>query len=306
MEFKSLLFGPLPDVASQSSHHDKALKRHTYSGLTWVGMEKIQMPIRVQGQVLSASIDAKVNLKPGTRGIHMSRLYTLLSENLGHQNFDWNLADHLTKAFIESQGQLSNAAKLDLRFQLPLQRKALKSELKGWRLYPVEIQVIRVNETMTRKITVEVLYSSTCPASTALSRELWKQDLKAQFTDETFTHENVGQWLDQHGGMPGTPHAQRSRAIVQVEITDSGFHFGPEQLIDGLEEVLQTAVQTAVKRIDEQEFARLNGQNTMFCEDAARKVQAWLDGFDFVRGYHATFEHQESLHAHNAVAVIEK
>ena len=156
-------------------------------------------------------------------------------------------------------------------------------------------------------MTTEILYSSTCPASTALSTELWRQDLKARFSEEkNLTLENMDEWLQSHQGMPGTPHAQRSRAEVQVQVSDSGFDFGPEELIDGLESALQTPVQTMVKRIDEQEFARLNGQNTMFCEDAARKVQAWLDTLSFVPSYKATFEHQESLHPHNAVSVIQK
>ena len=40
-------------------------------------------------------------------------------------------------------------------------------------------------------------------------------------------------------------------------------------LIDASEQVLGTALQTAVKRADEQAFALANGQNLMFCEKAA-------------------------------------
>ena len=47
--------------------------------------------------------------------------------------------------------------------------------------------------------------------------------------------------------------------------------------IDRIESSLKTPVQAAVKREDEQEFARLNGQNLMFCEDAARRLQHELD-----------------------------
>ena len=69
-------------------------------------------------------------------------------------------------------------------------------------------------------------------------------------------------------------------------------------------QVLKTPVQTAVKREDEQEFARLNGSNLMFCEDAARKVAEWLDSDEEVSGYWARMEHRESLHSHNAVSEI--
>ena len=47
-------------------------------------------------------------------------------------------------------------------------------------------------------------------------------------------------------------------------------------LIDALEAALATPVQTAVKREDEQAFARLNAENLMFCEDAARRVASVL------------------------------
>ncbi len=311
----------LPDVASQLNPQTNVpgtmgQPAVAFSGLAWVGMEKIQMPILWEGQFLSAEIRAQVNLKQGTsRGIHMSRLYSLLSESLTTRSLSWNQLECLAQAFIESQGQISQAAKLTVKFQLPLERKALKSELKGWRLYPVEMEVVKTSfagvggksTASIRKMSVEVLYSSTCPASTALSRELWRQDIKAKFPDDKMlTLKGMDEWIEAHQGMPGTPHAQRSRAEVQVQVSDSGFDFGPKELISGLEDALQTPVQTVVKRIDEQEFARLNGQNPMFCEDAARKVQDWLNSLKLISGYRGIFEHQESLHPHNAVAVIEK
>lgn len=311
----------LPDVASQlNPQTNKPSEVSTpianFSGLAWVGMEKIQMPVLWEGQLLRAEVRAQVNLNQGTsRGIHMSRLYSLLSESLTTRALSWNQLEGLTQAFIESQGGISQAARLTIKFQLPTERSALKSDLKGWRLYPVEMEVVKTSypgvfgksTSSVKKMSVEILYSSTCPASTALSRELWRQDIKAKFPDdETLTLKKMDEWIDAQQGMPGTPHAQRSHAVVQVQVSDAGFDFGPKELILGLEEALQTPVQTVVKRIDEQEFARLNGQNPMFCEDAARKVQEWLNSLKAISGYRGTFEHQESLHPHNAVAVIEK
>lgn len=305
MEFK-----PLPDIASQVSGQvtnqiTGRIEKTNLSGLVWVGMEKIQMPILWQGQILSAEIKAQVNLIAGTsRGIHMSRLYSLLSESLATEPLTWSLLENLAEKFILSQAGLSETSRLSVEFQLPLKRKALKSDLQGWRLYPVKMEVIKALE-LKKKMTVEILYSSTCPASTALSKELWKQDLKAQFAeDETWSLQKIDQWVESHQGMPGAPHAQRSRALVEVQMTE--LTLSPQDFIEGLEAALKTPVQTAVKRVDEQEFARLNGKNTMFCEDAARKVQNWLDTLKFVTSYHGLFEHQESLHPHNAVAVIEK
>jgi GTP cyclohydrolase I len=46
------------------------------------------------------------------------------------------------------------------------------------------------------------------------------------------------------------------------------------ELIDLVENTLKTPVQAAVKREDEREFARLNGANLMFCEDAGRRLKS--------------------------------
>ena len=77
-----------------------------------------------------------------------------------------------------------------------------------------------------------------------------------------------------------------------------------QNFIEETEAKLGTPVQSFVKRIDEQEFARLSGENLMFCEDAARRIQNYLVGQSMVLSYSIEVEHQESLHPHNAVAKI--
>jgi GTP cyclohydrolase I len=77
-------------------------------------------------------------------------------------------------------------------------------------------------------------------------------------------------------------------------------------LIDALESALATPVQTAVKREDEQAFARLNAENLMFCEDAARRMQKALDEDERIADFWVKASHFESLHPHDAVAVATK
>ena len=74
--------------------------------------------------------------------------------------------------------------------------------------------------------------------------------------------------------------------------------------LDLLEGKLKTPVQAAVKREDEQEFARLNGQNLMFCEDSGRKIKGALLADDRVEDFWVRINHFESLHGHDAVAVV--
>ncbi len=70
-----------------------------------------------------------------------------------------------------------------------------------------------------------------------------------------------------------------------------------------LESAIGTPVQTVVKRSDEQEFARLNANNLMFCEDAARRLKKHLELTQFVKHYCFKIDHRESLHAHNAIVI---
>lgn len=285
---------PLPDVAGQQNTANLKLKP-----LAWVGMSHVEMPIRLGEKVLPAQVTAQVNLKPETsRGIHMSRLYQIMTENFLANEISWSLLKQIAFKFSQSQQGLSDQARVQVKLEWPLPRTALKSGLQGWRLYPVEMEVNSSEMGESAVLTTEILYSSTCPASTALSREVWKESFQNQSQD-------VVSWMDSLEGMPAAPHAQRSKARVRIESAVEKA-LSPKELIENLEKVLGTPVQTAVKRVDEQEFARLNGQNPMFCEDAARRVQTWLDSQEGIRAYSGHFEHQESLHSHNAVAEIEK
>lgn len=104
--------------------------------------------------------------------------------------------------------------------------------------------------------------------------------------------------------MPATPHSQRSWAWVEVDLSAGQETFPIRQLIDTCETALGTAVQTVVKRSDEQAFAVACGQNLMFCEDAARTLyRCTAESGDFA-AFDIRVEHQESLHAHNATAKV--
>ena len=92
---------------------------------------------------------------------------------------------------------------------------------------------------------------------------------------------------------------------VRVKLVDD-HEFSLVELIDLVEATLATPVQTAVKRIDEQAFALRNGQNLMFCEDAARRVQAALDDDTRISDFWLRAAHHESLHPHDAVAMASK
>lgn len=258
-------------------------------------------PFRVPGKV-SAYVDLADG---GARGIHMSRLYRACDEILGNEEVSYSSLDRLLGVFLQSHADLSTRARARLQFELPLRRPALLSGLHGWRQYPVRIDALRTGDTLQIDAEVQVLYSSTCPGSAALARQLVQQRHAHDFAalDEAATHAEIAAWLGTQDAICATPHAQRSLATVRVRWTQAAHVLPIVALIDAIEAALVTPVQAAVKRIDEQEFARLNGENPMYCEDAARRIRAALDADAAVHDYWIRAAHLESLHPHDAVAV---
>ena len=70
--------------------------------------------------------------------------------------------------------------------------------------------------------------------------------------------------------------------------------------------VVLTETQVMVRREDEQAFAELNGEQTKFVEDAARLLYEALDADPRIFDFQVACAHLESLHNHDAVAVINK
>lgn len=151
-----------------------------------------------------------------------------------------------------------------------------------------------------------VRYSSTCPCSAALSRQLIQKQFDQDFAhDEDLKSSDVRKWLGTEQAIAGTPHGQRSEGRIQTELKApaSSVDFLSD-IIEVLEKALGTPVQTVVKREDEQEFARLNAANLMFAEDAARRMHVALRGLGFLSGTFVEAAHIESLHPHDAVAKV--
>ena len=284
----------LPDIAAQASR--QALP------LDWVGMCGIALPILIDGQRLSAKADAGVSLDDGeARGIHMSRLYLAL-EMLEQQDLQPALLRQVLQRFLDSHEGLSSSAYLRIHTDLLLKRPALVSPLSGWKTYPVTIEARLENQMFHVELKIDVTYSSTCPCSAALARQLIQQQFVDHFGNKSLQHEDVLAWLGSANGIVATPHSQRSSALLQVHLQPDVQALPLTALIDQAEAALGTAVQTAVKRADEQAFALANGQNLMFCEDAARRLNLALKRSDAVQAIQIKVIHAESLHAHDAVA----
>ncbi|GAA5215982.1 GTP cyclohydrolase FolE2 [Corallincola platygyrae] len=296
----------MPDIANHAS-------AQTEGTLDWVGMDNIELPLMVEvrgepARQVSAHVGAFVNLtKPKAKGIHMSRLYLLLDTLSTEGTLCGEGMMKLLDDFITSHDELSDHAKVAFSFDYHLRRKSLISGKQGWKAYPVTLTGELKQGELFIEMGVKVPYSSTCPCSAALARQLIQDAFETKFEGkETVAAADIHAWLGTTEGVVATPHSQRSIADVKIKLASPANGFPLKQLIDQIEDALQTPVQAAVKRVDEQEFARLNGQNLMFCEDAARRLKHLLNQQEEYKDFWLRVNHYESLHAHDAVSVTSK
>ncbi|WNC69285.1 GTP cyclohydrolase FolE2 [Thalassotalea nanhaiensis] len=296
----------MPDIANQTA-------AQTEGTLDRVGMGNIEMPVMVAAKdeaerIVSAHIDAFVNLNdPKAKGIHMSRLYLLLDDLASNNTLTYSSLTNLLTEFISSHEDLSDTAYVKFNFDYPMRREALISGKKGWRVYPVTIIGKIEQGKLDIELCIDIAYSSTCPCSAALARQLIQQAFASKFEQQdSIAKEDIQQWLGSTEGIVATPHSQRSIAEIKVKLNSMVSSFPITDIVDTIEASLQTPVQAAVKREDEQEFARLNGQNLMFCEDAARRVQHAMNLIEGYDDFWVKINHLESLHAHDAIAITTK
>ncbi len=296
----------LPDIAADA--------RPALAGvLDWVGMGEIEMPVMLQadghGTVSSgARVNAFVNLKRGdVRGIHMSRLYLHVDKALSNEPVSPASIRRLLKDFLESHADLSDRAMVSVQFDHLVRRPALASDNSGWKSYPVSITGVMDRGHFALELGLQAAYSSTCPCSAALARQLIQDQFEVDFAaGKPVDRELVLAWLGTEQGIRATPHSQRSLAEVKLRLVPSFQSFPIVEIIDRIEDALKTPVQAAVKRVDEQAFALLNGQNLMFCEDAARRMQSALESDERISDFWLRASHHESLHPHDAVALATK
>lgn len=284
----------LPDVASTLA---------SAIPLDQVGMSGIALPVTIalaeEHVTCAASASICANVSNGQKGLHMSRMYQNLLELSQAPLCRSRLQRCAQQALVQQQEVSASELVLSLNTVVQVKRAALNSQGWGWNAYPLALTLsYSETEGLALRLSVQVTYSSSCPASAALSRKALRDEFlaQAQALSEPMTDEQIAQWLEQQGTL-AIPHSQRSVATVAIAV--EGEELPILSLIDLCEAALSTPVQTYVKREDEQQFALRNGANPMFVEDASRRLIQALTAQGY-SGY-LKVEHQESLHGHDAI-----
>ena len=274
--------------------------------IPYVGISRFRLPMTFLHDFgpMTHDVEAStsVQLSKGKTGINMSRLCQALQDAALTEHVSASmlqkLLSRLTDELRDSTAEeLLENATLKLRFKFPVKQKSLKSENWGWQYYDVTLtaEVNNKNNIGEFKFSfsMDYEYSSTCPCSLSMAKQ-YEND-----------YENG---LTQEGNGIGVAHGQRSRARVLVALSPEGLrsNFFLADLLQILKLAVPTETQSLVKRIDEQAFAILNGSNPMFVEHVAKRLWNSLNECSFLDDWIAQIEHFESLHSHNAAAVIHK
>lgn len=271
----------LPDM--QNSESSEIQGAHV--PILQVGISNFRLPLNyLTGDnrkiTLETSVTGTVSLGAESKGINMSRIMRVFYE-YKDRVFAPDLLEKILLRYKSDIG--SSRARIKLDFNYPILQKSLRSGLEGWQYYKVAFEGFLDDLDRFRKVVhFDFVYSSACPCSAELSEH-----------------------ARENRNMYAIPHSQRSKARVTLEI-HHGEHITLEEIQQHCLEALKTETQVMVKREDEQAFAELNGVYVKFVEDAARLLYEVFDQDTRIKDFQIACSHLESLHSHDAVAVINK
>jgi len=248
-----------------------------------VGISGFRLPLEFVGPDgealnLETCVTGTVSLEADKKGINMSRIIRIFYE-YKKETFSPEVLSRILKEYKERLD--SKEARLKANFSYPMLQESLRSGLQGFQFYDCCFEgIIDCADRVRKIIHFDFVYSSACPCASELSEHAReKRNLLA------------------------IPHSQRSKARISVEV-----HPDKEISLLDLRDLcingLSTETQVMVRREDEQAFAELNGAKVKFVEDAARLLFSELNDEPRIIDFRVVCSHFESLHSHDAVAVL--
>lgn len=243
-----------------------------------VGVDSVKVPFKLDSLYgsnhnLIASVMMTTDLRDDIKGISMSMLLrtliTYLDKPLKHQVIKQILKEFKTAVETESEH-----SEIKFDFEMPINKKAPKSNMVFPQYYKCSFSGKLDHDEFRFFERVRVQYASYCPCSASLCNHLGS----------------------------GFPHAQRSFAELLVEVKPENVIW-LETLIELIENAVKTAPSPILRRVDEQEYARIAGENPQFVEDSIRRISTSLNQQENIHDWILKCTHEESIHTSNAIAI---
>jgi len=233
-----------------------------------VGVRKLQTLVQYCETQMWAEISSYITLDSFKRGAHMSRFVEVMNKT--PQRIDKPIS--YLKGYMND---LLNAHKVEevflkVRTAIPFDVLSPRTRNFSTRKIPLELEGEIVKGTPKYFIRTKIYVTSLCPCSKEIS--------------------------DQGA------HNQRAIIDVRMQVTKN---LEIADIIHRLRTLGSAPIYPILKRSDERYVTERAYANPKFCEDIARDVSLELDKIEGISNYSVVIESEESIHDHNALAIID-
>lgn len=237
-----------------------------------VGVKNLRYPIRILDkahatQSTIATVALTVDLPHHYKGTHMSRFVEVLNEH-GPIFHVANIRALLGKLLKRLDAE---KAHVDFEFPFFLEKKAPVTGAVGLMDYTARFAATAHSDDIDFVVTVIVPVTTLCPCSKAIS--------------EFGAHNQRGQ----------VTYSIRFRQPIWIE-----------DLVRLVESCASSELYSLLKRPDEKAVTERAFENPVFVEDLVRNIAARSENQPDITWYRIEAENFESIHNHNAYALIEK
>lgn len=237
-----------------------------------VGVRGLRFPLRIRDRAEAvqhtvAVVSLAVDLPHHFKGTHMSRFVEILHSH-GAELTVRDIAG-MPRALMKRLD--AEQAHVQFRFPFFRSKAAPVSKAAGLLDYGVVFEVNASREGVDFVVTVEVPVATLCPCSKAISA---------------------------YGA-----HNQRGIVTLSVRFTDPVWI---EELIELVEASASSPLYSILKRPDEKHVTEAAYDNPVFVEDLVRNIAVKANEHPRITWYRVEAENFESIHNHNAWAMVEK
>lgn len=237
-----------------------------------VGVKNLRYPIQIRDkdhamQSTIATVQLTVDLPHHFKGTHMSRFVEVLASHGTVLHVD-NIRDILQQLTKKLE---SDCAHVDFEFPYFLEKQAPATKALGLMDYTARFSATLEKGKMDFVVTTMVPVTTLCPCSKAISAR--------------------------------GAHNQRGLATLAIRFKRPMWI---EDMIRLVEDSASSELYSLLKRPDEKAVTERAYDNPVFVEDLVRNIAMRCEKDPNILWYRAEAENFESIHNHNAYAVIEK
>ena len=250
----------------------QSLPDHREVRIDRVGVTGVRFPIVVRDKAHSsqhtiATVALTVDLPHHFKGTHMSRFIEVLNEHGSVIHVD-NI-----KEILRHLQQRLDAQQAHVTFEFPffIEKNAPVTRAVSLMDYNVRFVATAAKNEADFVLTVMVPVTTLCPCSKAISK---------------------------HG-------AHNQRGTVTLSVRFNGLVW-IEELIQLVESSASSELYSLLKRPDEKAVTERAYEHPVFVEDLVRNIAIKANGDSRITWYRIEAENYESIHNHNAYAMIEK